>query len=51
MTAVVGAERTPAGRLRAYITGNVTFLLEAHPDLDPAAYAEELVTVFDLGTR
>jgi AcrR family transcriptional regulator len=119
MTAVVGAETTPAGRLRAYITGNVTFiaghraemralleivlngaipydaadarhamspleriladgqrsgdfrafdvrvvasavqrslegvqlLLEAHPDLDPAAYAEELVTVFDLGTR
>jgi AcrR family transcriptional regulator len=27
------------------------FLLEAHPDLDLAAYAEELVTLFDLGTR
>ncbi len=27
------------------------FLLEAHPDLDLAAYGEELVTLFDLGTR
>lgn len=119
MTAVVGAETTPAGRLRAYITGTVEFiaghraemkalleivlngglkydatdarlalspleqiladgqrsgafrdfdvrvvasavqrslegvqlLLEAHPDLDPSAYAAELATVFDLGTR
>jgi AcrR family transcriptional regulator len=119
MTEVVGAERTPSARLRAYIVGTVTFiadhradmralleivlngalkydatdaqqvlspleqiladgqragefrdfdvrivasavqrslegvqmLLEAHPDLDPKAYAEELVTVFDLATR
>src|SRR5262245_47922762 len=119
MTEVVGAERTPNARLRAYIVGTVTFvaehraemralleivlngalkydaadaqqvlspleqiladgqragefrgfdvrivasavqrslegvqmLLEAHPDLDPKAYAEELVTVFDLATR
>ena len=27
------------------------FLLEAMPDLDPAAYARELVTLFELGTR
>src|SRR5262245_18414631 len=119
MTEVVGAERTPSARLRAYVVGTVTFvadhrndmkalleivlngalkydatdaqealspleqiltdgqrqgefrdfdvrivasavqrslegvqmLLEAHPDLDPKAYAGELVTVFDLATR
>jgi AcrR family transcriptional regulator len=119
MTGVVGAETTAAGRLRAYITGNIGYiaghradmkalleivlngaipydsadarqalspleqilsagqragdfrdfdvrvlasavqrslegallLLESHPDLDPAAYAEELATVFDLATR
>jgi AcrR family transcriptional regulator len=27
------------------------FLLEPTPDLDPAAYARELVTLFELGTR
>jgi AcrR family transcriptional regulator len=27
------------------------FLLEAMPDLNPAAYARELVTLFELGTR
>jgi AcrR family transcriptional regulator len=119
MHGVVGAEPTAAGRLRAYISGNVEFiaghraemkalleivlhgamtydagearrivspleqiltdgqrsgdfrafdvrvvasavqrslegvqlLLEAHPDLDPVACADELVTVFELATR
>ena len=27
------------------------FLLDAMPDLDPTAYAQELVTLFELGTR
>ena len=29
----------------------LVFLLESRPDLDLAAYVEELVTLFDLGTR
>jgi AcrR family transcriptional regulator len=27
------------------------FLLQAHPDVDPVAYGEELATLFDLATR
>jgi hypothetical protein len=31
--------------------GGLPFLLEATPDLDCGAFARELVTLFDLGTR